>query len=172
MQRIDKRSTAFRLLCLCLITVAGIVVGCGKAIEAPRGTAVLGLSAHFVDARQRPIDDPGDPAYSKSHLKIQGQAYKDGVPIKQGAVDVTVVSNTYKFNQSMFLPLDEHGNFASPVDAFTSIHPGSEVAITADLASGDAHESHSKIDIDSESPTKKWVAVLGIPAVLLGMLAD
>lgn len=170
MERIGKHAAAFRLLCFGLISFVCLVVSCGKESDHPHSAALLGLSAHFVDANHRPIDNPGDPAYPRSHLRIQGQVYKDGVPVNQGAVNVTVVSTTNKFNQSMFLPLDDHGNFASPDDAFTSIHPGSEVTIAAELNSSAGRESRT-IELDSESPAKKWVAVVIILLVLGGTIA-
>jgi hypothetical protein len=170
MEQIGKHAAAFRLLCFGLISVVGLAAGCSRETAAPQSDAHLGLSAHFVDANHRPIDDPSDPGYPRSHLRIQGQVYKGGVPVSQGAVDVNVVSTTYKFNQSMFLQLDNHGNFASPDDAFTSIHPGSEVTITAELNSSFGRESRT-IELASGSPAKKWVAVIIILIVLVGMIA-
>jgi hypothetical protein len=170
MKRIGQRGAAFRLLCFGLISLTGLIVGCGKESETPKSGTLLGLSAHFIDANHRPIDDATDPAYPRSHLRIQGQVYREGAPVNQGAVNVTVVSITYKFNQSMFLPLDDHGNFASPDEAFASIHPGSAVTITAELNSSAGRESRT-IELDSESPAKKWVVVVLILGVLVGMIA-
>lgn len=170
MERIGKYVADFGRLSFGFIAIVCFAVGCGKQNARPQNAALLALSAHFVDANHRPIDDPSDPAYPRSHLRIRGQVYKDGVPLNQGAVNVTAVSIANNFNQSMFLPLDDHGNFASPDDAFTSIHPGAEVTITAELNSSAGQESRT-IELDSESPAKKWVAIVIILSIVGGMIA-
>jgi hypothetical protein len=76
MERIGKHTAAFRLLHFGLISIACFVASCGKESDRPHSAALLGLSAHFVDANHRPIDNPGDPAYPRSHLRIQCQVYK------------------------------------------------------------------------------------------------
>jgi hypothetical protein len=165
MKRFGKHAAAFRRICLVLVTLAALATGCRKESAPPQGTALIGLSAHFI-VNDQPIDDPGNVAYPRSHLKIQGQVYKDGVPVTKGAVNITVVSTTYKFNQSMFVELDDRGNFESPDDAFTSIHPGSAVTIKAELTFSGGYTSRT-IELDSESPAKKWGVVVGILVILL-----
>jgi len=168
MKRIGTHIAAFLQIYLVLLTLAAwLATGCSKESAPPQSNALIGLSAHFI-VNHQPIDDPGNKAYPSSHLKVQGQVYKDGAPLAKGAVNITVVSTTYKFNQSMFVTLDDHGNFASPDDAFTSIHPGSAVTITADLTSSEGHATRT-IELNSASPGKKWGVILSIVIVILAL---
>ena len=153
------------------IIFAALATGCNKESTPTPSTPLLALSAQFVGSiSHEPVDDPNSRDYPTSELSIHGQVYKDGAPVTKGAVDITVVSTTAQFNQSLFVPLNDQGNFTSPYDAFPSIHPGYPVTITAELTSDAGRESRT-IELDSQSPAKKWVAILSILGGLLCMIA-
>ena len=86
----------------------------------------ISLSAYFVDGT-------GGTQYGPS-LKIRGQAYLIGQPLKDGSVRLTVSRQEPAFEQSVLTDL-KNGGFEIEDPSFRSLRPADQIHITAEVSS-------------------------------------
>jgi hypothetical protein len=168
MGRIGGARSAFYLTFLAIAVLALSDAGCGKDVPQVKRSSI-GLSAYFVDIIGNPIDDPTSNSYAQSHLHVEGEVYKDGAPVSKGAVNITVVAKDLKFNQSVFVPLDEKGKFTAPESAFHSVRPGTALSITADVTSPELHDA-ATLELNSETPVTKWITEAAITIFVFALV--
>jgi hypothetical protein len=100
--------------------------------------AVVSLSAYFVD-------DPANTAVpadcAATHLKIAGNVYQAGQPLKSANVRLTVTKQDRTFQQTIAVDLEKTGAFKSEDAAFRTLRPGDALGITAEVSSDQLSET-------------------------------
>src|SRR5271166_6624177 len=154
-----------------------IIIGCVAALFFfgrfifqklyPSSPVQVSLSAYFVDDKGNFVAPTSDD-YPASHLKITGSVSRGGKPVA-GVARVAIANGEGKqdyFGQSVSLPLDDKGQFATDDPAFRSVRPGQAEDISVDVT-GDGLSATSSMVLNSRPLADRTTWVVGINGAFL-----
>ncbi|MGA2964547.1 MAG: hypothetical protein ABSD96_23035 [Candidatus Korobacteraceae bacterium] len=121
-----------------------------SAFEEPAPTALVSLSAYFVDDAGKLVDAATAAGYAPSHIRIEGEVDRNGQPVGDGRVRITATIRDKAFDQSVTVPLVK-GAFFTEAPAFRFIHPGDRAVVTADVSAQNLNQV-AKIELNTRSP--------------------
>jgi hypothetical protein len=157
-----------------MVVILGLLLAVGYAIHAAAGffskpsqTALVSLSAYFVDELGNPVYASDGRSYANAHIHISGEVDRAGEPVSAGRVLITAEVRAEEFSQSVSVPL-VNGQFFTESPAFRSIRPGDKAAITANVTASGLSQT-AKIQLNTQSPVTQTGVEIAMAITLLAL---